>query len=379
MSTEEKKPAAAAIGAPAPRWQLAPKGLPQMRACLEAMKGEIARALPKHVSPERMLRVAQTAMQTVPKLAECTTLSVVGAIVVASQLGLELGGPLGQAYLVPFKPKDGPMVATLIPGYRGMIDLARRSGSVSVIDAVAVHKLDRFRVVLGVNPTIEHEPYMGDADPGAFRAVYARCLMRDGTTQFVYMTAREVESVRRRSKSGATGPWSTDFAEMAKKTAIRRLWKVLPVSVEKAMAKAIVAHDRAEDGEPIDASGILDGADVFGTSDGPELEVVAREEAGGEPKTRTRRTAKVIDQAPEDPAAAIKAELVKIHERIRAEDPEAFAVGWNLPEGQDVKAFDLTKQSVDALTKARDDANDWAERNPPASDTQTPAAQAPRK
>jgi len=377
MSEAQKSTPVAAL---AKRWEDAPKGLPQMRACLEAMRGQIARALPKHVSPERMLRVAQTAMQTVPKLEECTTLSVVGAIVVASQLGLELGGPLGQAYLVPHRTKGG-MVATLIPGYRGMIDLARRSGTVSVIDAVVVHKRDPvFRVVLGVRPSIDHEPYLGDGDAGEMRAVYARCLMRDGSTQFVVLRKAEVDSVRKRSKAGDVGPWVTDFEEMAKKTAIRRLWKVLPVSVEKAMAKAIVAHDRAEEGDPIDASGVLDGADVFGIGEDAPAQAPADAEA---PARRTRRTTpgKVIDAAPaESPEDGIRRELVEVHQRIRAEDPEAFAVGWNLPEGADVKAFDLSKQSVDALTKARDDANDWAERNPPAaSETQKPAAQAPKK
>ena len=360
--SEEKKQAAPSSIAPRPRWDALPKGLPQMRACLEAMKGEIARALPKHVSPERMLRVAQTAMQSVPKLAECTTLSVVGAIVVSSQLGLELGGPLGQAYLVPFKPKDGPMVATLIVGYRGMIDLARRSGSVSVIDAVAVHKRDKFRVTLGLAPTIEHEPYTGEEEPGPFRAVYARCLMRDGTSQFVFLTAREVESVRKRSKAGAFGPWQTDYEEMAKKTAIRRLWKVLPVSVEKSMQKAIVTHDRSEEGQPIDASSVLDGADVFGVDpEGPGGgEVVSTEPT----KPRTRRTGKVIDEAPEDPAVAIKAELVAIHRKILADDEEAFEAGWNLREGA-AGTLDLDAQSVDALTEARDRANEWAKKNPP--------------
>jgi recombination protein RecT len=392
MSTEEKKPADAPAAPPtkalAARWENAPKGLPQMRACLDALRPQLAVALPKcGLTTERLIRTVTTLLQTTDRrdgksLVDCTTLSVVGGVMAAAQLGLEIGTSLGQAYLVPHRVQ-GALTAVFIPGYRGMIDLSRRSGTVSVIDAVVVHRRDPvFRVVLGIAPRIDHEPYTGDLEAGDLRAVYARCLMRDGSTQFVFLTKREVDSVRKRSKAGDSGPWVSDFEEMAKKTAIRRLWKVLPVSVEKAMQKAIAAHDRAELGDPIDASGIvLESGDVFGVDpEGPGSgEVVATE-----PAKRTRRTGKVIDQAPApaadaNPEAEIKAGLVKIHERIRAEDPEAFAVGWNLPVDADIARFDLTKQSVDALTKARDDANEWAERNPPASDTQKPAAQAPKK
>lgn len=392
MSTEGPKPTtpppAAAL---AKRWENAPKGLPQMRACLDALRPQLALALPKcGLTVERLVRTVTTLLQTTDRgdgksLVDCTTLSVVGGVMAGAQLGLEIGTALGQAYLVPHRVQ-GVLTAVFIPGYRGMIDLSRRSGSVSVIDAVAVHKRDKFNVILGIEPTITHEPYMGEEEPGPFRAVYARCRMRDGTSQFVWLTKREVESIRRRSKAGDSGPWVTDFEEMAKKSAIRRLWKVLPVSVEKSMQKVIEAHDRAEAGNPLDASDIaLTGADVFGSDpEGPGGGEVVSTDA---PKPRTRRTGKVIEQAPAtdgpaadaNPEAEIKAELVKVHERIRAEDPEAFAVGWNLPEGQDVKALDLSKQSLDALTQARVNANEWAKANPaPASDTQKPAA-APKK
>lgn len=371
-------PNASALSAPATAksWELLPKGLPQMRACLDAMKSQIALALPKHLTPERVLRVATTALQTTPKLLECTTLSVVGGIVAAAQLGLEIGGNLGQAYLVPYRVK-GVLVASFIPGYRGMIDLSRRSGSVSVVEARVVHKRDKFTVRLGVDATIEHVPYMGAEEPGPMIAVYAVCRMRDGSAQFDVLTKREVESVRRRSKSGDDGPWVTDPEEMAKKSVIRRLWKVLPVSVERAMAAAIAAHDRAEDGNPIDGSTIiLENADVFG---------VEREEPGaqgaeptkpaetkptaGDAPARRRRT--ILDGAPKPAADGDPtAELVAVHERIRQEDPEAFAAGWkiDLPEGvapaKAVAGFTLNGFGVDALVAAREAANDFAAKNP---------------
>ena len=394
--SEEKKPAetpaATVPKALAARWENAPKGLPQMRACLDALRPQLAVALPKcGLTTERLIRTVTTLLQTTDRrdgksLVDCTTLSVVGGVMAAAQLGLEIGTSLGQAYLVPHRVQ-GVLTAVFIPGYRGMIDLSRRSGSVSVIDAVVVHRRDPvFKVVLGIAPRIDHEPYTGDLEAGDLRAVYARCLMRDGSTQFVFLTKREVDSVRKRSKAGDSGPWVTDFEEMAKKTAIRRLWKVLPVSVEKAMAKAIAAHDRAELGDPIDASGIvLESGDVFGVDpEGPGGGQPVSTPPQGEPSKRTRRTGKVIDQAPApaadaNPEADIKAGLVKIHERIRAEDPEAFAVGWNLASLEAVPGFDLTAQSVDGLTQARDNANAFAKANPiEASDTQKPAT-SPKK
>ena len=369
---------------PAKSWELLPKGLPQMRACLDAMKAQIALALPRHLTPERVLRVATTALQTNPMLLECTTLSVVGGIVAAAQLGLEIGGNLGQAYLVPYRVK-GVLVASFIPGYRGMIDLSRRSGSVSVIEARVVHKRDKFTVRLGVDATVEHAPYMGEGDPGPTVAVYAVCKMRDGSVQFDVLTKREVESVRKRSKAGDSGPWQTDYEEMAKKSVIRRLWKVLPVSVERAMAAAIAAHDRAEDGNPIDGSSIiLEGADVFGVEreepdaqgaeapKTPEPQTPKPTTSGESPARRTRRT--VLDGAPKpadgDPTAGIVADLVAVHERIRAEDPEAFAAGWkiDIPDGvapaKAVAGFTLNGFGVDALVAARDAANEFVARSP---------------
>lgn len=362
--TVETKPTA--IEKPkAQAWEMLPKGVGQIRACLDSMRGEIVKALPKHMTVDRVLRVALTSIQSTPALLECSTISLVGCVVIASQLGLELGGPLGQAYLVPYRTKSG-MIATFLPGYRGMIDLSRRTGSVAVIEARIVHRRDKFLLQQGTDAKIEHSPYIGDAEPGAMVGVYALCKMRDGVTQFEFLTKAQVDSVRKRSKSGLDGPWVTDFEEMAKKTAIRRLWKVLPVSVEKAMAKAIVAHDRAEEGRGIDGAEVFAGGDLFGTGDAPIEGAFEKTDEGKDPtkadeaaKTAsTRRTTNRETTAPETGGPESEVEALRaIHEKIRTEDPVAFGAGWDCINPADV---DLSKKSLDEMIAAREKANEWA-------------------
>ncbi len=124
---------------------------------IEKMKPEIARALPKHVTPDRMARVALTALRTNKQFAECTPQSLLACIMQASQLGLEVNTPLGHAYLIPRKNK-GTMECTLLIGYQGLIELARRSGQVRALWAFPVYEGDVFKVAYGLKPNVEHEP-----------------------------------------------------------------------------------------------------------------------------------------------------------------------------------------------------------------------------
>ena len=198
----------------------------------EKARTAIAEALPSHMTPERVIMVAAAEVAKTPALASCTLSSVYLSIVRLAQVGLEPGGPLGHAYMVPYG-----QTATPIIGYRGMIDLARRSGHVSTIEAHCVHEGDHFRHQLGDNPLIEHVPTM--TDRGDIIAAYAIARLRDGTTQREVMTRDEIDAIRARSKAGRNGPWVTDFSEMARKTVVRRLFKYLPTSVELANAVAI--------------------------------------------------------------------------------------------------------------------------------------------
>jgi len=221
-----------------------------VRGMLERAKSQIKLALPSHMTPDRMLRIAMTSIQKNPALLDCDRTSLVAAIIQSAQLGLEPDGALGMAYLVPY----GKTV-TFIPGYRGLVDLARRSGQLSTISAHVVYKKDVFKYARGTDQMIEHVPCDED-DPGEMTHAYAVAKLRDGGVQFEVMTRREVLAIKARSKASNSGPWKTDEAEMWKKTAIRRLAKLLPMSVE--MARAVELDERTDAGLPQDFGDIID-------------------------------------------------------------------------------------------------------------------------
>lgn len=205
----------------------------------EAARSRIEEVAPKHLSPDRLMRVALMTISRTPKLAECTPHSLLNAFMTATQLGLEVGGVLGEAYLVPYKTE-----ATFILGYRGMINLARRSGQIISIEAQVVREGDLFDFEYGLEMRFRHQPKAEVDQPITHAWALAR--FRDGGHQLDVMTIRDIEAIRKRSRSSTNGPWVTDFAEMAKKTVVRRLCKYLPLSPE--MADAVDASDKNEFG-----------------------------------------------------------------------------------------------------------------------------------
>lgn len=217
------------------------------------IKAQMALALPKHMTADRLARIALTEVRKVPALAKCDQASFLGAIMQCAQLGLEPGGALGHAYLLPFENrKKGITEVQFIVGYRGMLDLARRSGQIQSIEARAVYAGDQFSVTLGLNPDLQHVPDWESPDrgPAQLRFVYAVAKLKDGGTQFEVMSRADIERVRASSKAGQSGPWVSHFEEMAKKTVIRRLFKYLPVSIE--LATAVGLDEQAEVGLPQD-------------------------------------------------------------------------------------------------------------------------------
>lgn len=201
---------------------------------LERMKGQIQNALPKFITPERMIRVAITAMSRTPKLLECDQTSLIGAIITASQLGLMPDGVLGEAYMIPFKVK-GKMQCQFMIGYRGYIALALRSGQVKSIQARAVKKSDEFHYEFGLEPKLTHLPKSGDDTITHF---YAVIQLMTGGTLFEVMTCDEINFIRDKSKAYAFAEnkketiWHINYEEMGKKTVIRRLVKIAPLSPE---------------------------------------------------------------------------------------------------------------------------------------------------
>lgn len=211
---------------------------------IEQMKGEIARCLPKHLTPDRMARIAMTELRKTPKLQECDPMSFIASIMQAAQLGLE-PGILGSCYLIPFwNSKLGKFECTFMPGYRGFLDLARRSGQIISLVARSVYENDEFSYEFGLKESITHKPCMGER--GELVAVYAVAILKDGGHQFDVMSKAEIDAVRETSKSKDNGPWVTHYEEMAKKTVLRRLFKWLPCSVE--MQKAVSLDELQEAG-----------------------------------------------------------------------------------------------------------------------------------
>jgi len=211
-----------------------------LQQMLTQMTPEIARALPRHVNPDRMARIALTALRTTPKLAQCTPESFLGCIIQAAQLGLEVNTPLGHAYLLPFEDRrNNRVICQLIIGYQGAIDLARRSGLVKAIYAFPVYKGDTFEWELGLNPTIRHVPGLVEHKDADLTHVYAVAKLEGGEPIFTVLTRSEVEKYRKRSRAANNGPWMTDYEAMSLKTAIRRLYRWLPKSAEMAQAAAL--------------------------------------------------------------------------------------------------------------------------------------------
>jgi recombination protein RecT len=212
---------------------------------LEQMKGEIARCLPKHITPDRMARIAMTELRKNPRMSECDPMSFIAAIMQASQLGLE-PGIMGSCYLIPFfNSKLGKFECTFMPGYRGFLDLARRSGQIKSLVARAVYENDVFEYEYGLQESVTHKPAMDER--GELRAVYAVALLKDGGHQFEVMSKREIEAVRQKSQGKNAGPWTEYYDEMARKTVVRKLFKWLPCSVE--MQKAVSLDELQEIGK----------------------------------------------------------------------------------------------------------------------------------
>lgn len=214
---------------------------------LERHKSDIALALPKHVTPDRLLRIAISEVRRNPKLREASAASLLSSIFICAQLGLEPGGPLGQAYLIPYKGECQFQI-----GYKGMIELARRSGQIQTISARIVCENDHFEYDYGTDESISHKPAVKNR--GKLTFAYAVAKLKDGGIQFEVMSRDELEEVRNNSQGYRSAinykndnPWISSFEEMCRKTVIRRLFKYLPVSIE--VMEAVRVDDITDRGE----------------------------------------------------------------------------------------------------------------------------------
>lgn len=192
---------------------------------IQAGAKQFATALPKHINTDRFVRIAITTIRQNPKLAQCSQESLLGALMVSAQLGLE-PGVLGQCYLIPYGRECQFQI-----GYKGMIELLRRSGQLKDIYAYSVYENDDFEITYGLDRNLIHKPNL--SNKGNFLGCYCVAILKDDTRAFEYMTKEEIEAhAKKFSKTFGNGPWKTDFEAMSHKTVVKKMLKWLPLSVE---------------------------------------------------------------------------------------------------------------------------------------------------
>lgn len=213
------------------------KKAPQsIKEYITVMQSEIAKALPKVMTPERFTRIALSAVSNTPQLQSCTPKSFLGAMMNAAQLGLEPNTPLGQAYLIPFKNK-GVLECQFQIGYKGLIDLAYRGGDVKTIMAQTVYENDEFEFEFGLSPQLKHKP--AKENRGKAIWYYAVFKLVNGGEGFEVMSVEDVkEHAKKFSKAydSSFSPWKNNFDEMAKKTVIKKVLKYAPLKTDFAKA-----------------------------------------------------------------------------------------------------------------------------------------------
>ncbi len=221
-----------------------------MQQYIKSMEGEIKKALPSVITPERFTRMVLSAISVNPKLASCTPASFLGAMMSAAQLGLEPNTPLGQAYLIPFKNRGQDEVQFQI-GYKGLIDLAYRSGEVELVQAHIVYANDTFECEFGLEPKLVHKP--ADRDRGEAVKVYAMFKTKSGGYGFEVMSMDDVrihaEKYSQAYKSSFS-PWKSNFEEMAKKTVLKKALKYAPMKsdfVKAAVQDETIKTEISED------------------------------------------------------------------------------------------------------------------------------------
>lgn len=301
----------------------------KVASLLEMYKSSIAQALPKHITPDRMIRVALTAMVKQPDLLYCTSHSLIEAVMTAGQLGLMPDSVLGECYLIPFNNnKKGVKEAQIIIGYRGLCALAMRSGQVKSVQARAVFAAngasedgeegDHFEYELGLDEKLKHVP-KGIKDDKYITHFYAIVKFNNGGHVLNVMTRTEVEKIRDESKNymyakdKANTIWGKYFEEMGCKTVLRRLMKYVPLSPE--LQKAVSMDEAADLGKQnLGAEILQDPATPEEFKDAVYAEVY--EEQQNEEKEAQQEKAGTIDAKVEEAKANLEALMAKKGQKV---------------------------------------------------------------
>ncbi|GAB6395460.1 MAG: recombinase RecT [Bacteroidales bacterium] len=224
---------------------------------LEQMQDRLQDVLPSFLTPARVIQMCSTVISRNPEIAKCQTASVLGAVMQAAILGFEPCDALGYCYFVPYNQQ-----LTFQIGYKGYIELARRSGGIKKVWAEVVKDGDDFSYELGLSPTLSHKPALPNDDK-ALKYVYAVCKFDNDELQFVVLSKNDIERLRMKSPSqrgAATGAWKTDYEAMAKAKALKQLAKYLPLSINTQ--KALAADDQPLTPDNFEAGGVVKVEDI---------------------------------------------------------------------------------------------------------------------
>lgn len=260
--------------------QKTPSAPVTFKEILRSQWPRIAAVMPKHMNSERMFQLAVSCYNQTPELSECSPQSILSCLMKCSALGLEPSAVdgLGRAYILPYyNKKSGRKEAQLIIGYKGMLDLARRSGKIKDISARAVHEGDEFRYEYGLHEDLVHIPSTESPTERPLTHVYMVAHFNDGGHYIEVMSKAEVDEIRKRSKASKYGPWVTDTEAMALKTVIRRGMRMMPMSVEQAQAVSV--DETTPDAYDVEGAPIFEFEDAVPDNIDPETGEI-KEESG---------------------------------------------------------------------------------------------------
>lgn len=294
-----------------------------LRKWISSMADQIKNALPANITPERMMRIALTAISKDEKLANSTPQSFLGALLTSAQLGLECNTPLGQSYLIPYwNSKKGCLETQFQLGYQGLLDLCYRTGQYKTIQARIVYEGDQFDYEYGLEENLTHKP-MGKSDKPIY--VYAYYQLVTGGKAFEVMSWEQIMAYKTKysqaAKKGYSSPWESDPEGMAKKTMLKKVLKFAPKTVEVAEA---VTNDSAI----ITANTIKDGGSVSIIKDldfTPDNVIDAETSTKEIEEKATEKTAeKALNDAFDNPAKITPEEEKAIDEQFAKQQEQKF-------------------------------------------------------
>lgn len=327
---------------------------------IEAQRADFTRALANRVDPEVFMSVALDAARNNPSLLNVVLNapdSILKALHDAATLALVPNGVMGSAYLVPrFNKNTRRTEAYFQAGYRGLVELAIRSGHVSRVESRVVYAGDEFDMAFGTTPTIHHKPTLDDSERGPVIGVYAVGFMRDGGRLVEWMTVAQIEAVRRRAPASDSGPWVTDYEEMARKTVVRRLCKSLPMSVE--VQRAIALDDSALDADAPEQP-VAEQAESRTLADRIRKAKAVSPEPVEAPEPRVVEAAAVVSAVEAAVEAAGTVESGPVSDQDGPGDEEDAEPSDDLPDEEDEQEAVPATKTYAAAVKPPEPLNEW--------------------